>query len=152
METGPATQSGTISTIGIEFDQWNERQGINTDNGAVFFMDPLHGATTEPVIFAQLTVPAGERRPRPWHIGTARSLMLRNSRRFVLDANLQPARPASPDTDAARGVQALASQARSLRRASPPAAARTGPRPKWVSHRPVPRAAARARPSAAATS
>ena len=79
METGPATQSGTISTIGIEFDQWNERQGINTDNGAVFFMDPLHGATTEPVIFAQLTVPQGERRPRPCsqNIGTARLLTSR---------------------------------------------------------------------------
>ena len=25
----------------------------------VFFMDPEHGATTEPVVFAQLTVPSG---------------------------------------------------------------------------------------------
>ena len=80
--TGPALTDGTISTIGIDFGSWNERQGINSDNGAVFFMDPLHGATTEPVIFAQLTVPAGERRPRPslqpehWHSTIANAAQL----------------------------------------------------------------------------
>ena len=76
---GPALTDGAISTIGIDFGSWNERQGINSDNGAVFFMDPLHGATTEPVIFAQLTVRQGARRPRPCsrNIGTARSLASR---------------------------------------------------------------------------
>ena len=48
-----------MSSIGIDFDSWDEQNGIDCDNGAVFFMDPAHGATTEPVVFAQLTVPSG---------------------------------------------------------------------------------------------
>ena len=56
---GPALQSGALSTIGIDFDQWTEQAGINSENGAVFFMAPEHGATTQPVVFAQLTVRAG---------------------------------------------------------------------------------------------
>ena len=48
-----------MSSIGIDFDSWDEQDGIDCDNGAVFFMDPAHGATTEPVVFAQLTVPSG---------------------------------------------------------------------------------------------
>ena len=58
---GPALQSGTLSTIGIDLADWTEQAGINSDNGAVFFMDPLHGATTQPCVFAQLTVRAGSR-------------------------------------------------------------------------------------------
>ena len=58
---GPALQSGALSAIGIDLDGWTEQAGINSENGAVFFMDPLHGATTEPCVFAQLTVPAGSR-------------------------------------------------------------------------------------------
>jgi len=40
-------------------DSWTESSWLNSENGAVFFMDPDHGATAEPVIFAQLTVPVG---------------------------------------------------------------------------------------------
>ena len=47
------------STIGIDLDGWNLAKGIEAEDGAVFFMDPSHGATEEPVVFAQLSVPAG---------------------------------------------------------------------------------------------
>ena len=40
---GPALQSGALSSIGIDFSVWSERVGIETDDGAVFFMDPEHG-------------------------------------------------------------------------------------------------------------
>ena len=56
---GPALIPNALSSVGLPLDDWSETQGINADNGAVFFMDPSHGATTEPVVFAQLTVPAG---------------------------------------------------------------------------------------------
>ena len=77
---GPARTPGALSTIGIDFGAWDESNGILTDDGAVFFLDPDHGAvshsrsaaagsasahsalgwqTTEPVTFLQLTVPAG---------------------------------------------------------------------------------------------
>ena len=47
-----------MSSIGIDFDGWDEANRIDCENGAVFFMDPAHGATTQPVVFAQLTVPS----------------------------------------------------------------------------------------------
>ena len=54
------------STIGIDLDGWgidptdpSKSKGISAEDGAVFFMDPSHGATEEPVVFAQLSVPAG---------------------------------------------------------------------------------------------
>ena len=53
---GPAAIPGSMSTVGIDFASWDERHALETDNGAVFFMDPEHGATTEPVVVAQLTV------------------------------------------------------------------------------------------------
>ena len=53
---GPALVPGSMSTVGIDFASWDERHALETDNGAVFFMDPAHGATTEPVVVAQLTV------------------------------------------------------------------------------------------------
>ena len=56
---GPALIPGTLSTVGLELSGWDESTGLNSDNGAVFFMDPMHGATTEPVVFTQLTVRAG---------------------------------------------------------------------------------------------
>ena len=40
---GPALQSGALSSIGIDFSVWSESVGIETDDGAVFFMDPEHG-------------------------------------------------------------------------------------------------------------
>lgn len=56
---GPALQNGALSTIGINFDKWTETAGISCTDGAVFFMDPDHGATTEPAVVMQLTVPTG---------------------------------------------------------------------------------------------
>ena len=53
---GPATIPGSMSTVGIDFTSWDETHALETDNGAIFFMDPDHGATTEPVVVAQLTV------------------------------------------------------------------------------------------------
>ena len=40
---GPATTAGALSSIGIDFSGWSESAGIETDDGAVFFMDPTHG-------------------------------------------------------------------------------------------------------------
>jgi len=56
---GPALIPNALSSVGLPLADWSETQGINADNGAVFFMDPAHGATAEPVVFAQLTVRAG---------------------------------------------------------------------------------------------
>ena len=56
---GPATQPGALSAVGIDFDSWSEETGLLTTDGAVFFMDPDHGATSEPVTIAQLTVRTG---------------------------------------------------------------------------------------------
>jgi hypothetical protein len=58
---GPALTPGAISSVGIDFQAWTEATGIDSTNGAVFFMDPDHGATTEPVVFMQLTVRLGTR-------------------------------------------------------------------------------------------
>jgi hypothetical protein len=56
---GPAAQSGALSAVGVDFDAWDETTGLRTTDGAVFFMDPDHGATSEPVTIAQLTVRTG---------------------------------------------------------------------------------------------
>ena len=56
---GPAVQPGALSAIGIDFDSWSESTGLRTTDGAVFYMDPDHGATNEPVVIAQLTVRTG---------------------------------------------------------------------------------------------
>merc|ERR1711871_1025835 len=56
---GPALQPGALSAIGIDFDSWSETAGLRTTDGAVFFMDPDHGATVEPVVVMQLTVRTG---------------------------------------------------------------------------------------------
>ena len=56
---GPSLVPGALSTIGVDFASWTESAGIRTTDGAVFFMDPEHGATAEPVVFAQLTVRTG---------------------------------------------------------------------------------------------
>lgn len=49
----------TLSVVGIDFTSWSEQTGLSSTDGAVFFMDPDHGATREPVVLAQLTVPTG---------------------------------------------------------------------------------------------
>ena len=56
---GPARVPGALSSIGIDFASWTETQGMTLSDGAVFFMDPDHGAELEPVVFLQLTVPTG---------------------------------------------------------------------------------------------
>jgi hypothetical protein len=56
---GPATVPGALSSIGIDFSTWSETTGISTTDGAVFFMNPDHGATVQPVTMAQLTLPNG---------------------------------------------------------------------------------------------
>ena len=35
---GPALTPGALSTVGMNFEQWTESNGISTENGAVFFM------------------------------------------------------------------------------------------------------------------
>ena len=43
---GPALNPGALSSVGLDFSTWDESTGINSDNGAVFFMvsrqPPLH--------------------------------------------------------------------------------------------------------------
>lgn len=56
---GPALDPGALSTIGLDFDSWTETVGVDCTDGAVFFMDPDHGADVEPVTFLQLTVATG---------------------------------------------------------------------------------------------
>ena len=61
-----ARTPGAMSSIGIDFASWSETTGLSTGNGAMFFMDPDHGARLqdglqdpEPVVFLQLTVRSG---------------------------------------------------------------------------------------------
>lgn len=57
---GPSLKPGALGSVGIDFDAWTEDSPpLENDDGAVFFMDPDHGATAEPVVFMQLTVRAG---------------------------------------------------------------------------------------------
>ena len=56
---GPALTPGALSSIGIDFAAWTETVGISSVDGAIFFMDPDHGAEVEPVVFLQLTVATG---------------------------------------------------------------------------------------------
>ena len=52
---GPALTQGSLSSVGLDLSTWTETQGVYSEDAAVFFMDPDHGATTEPVVFLQLT-------------------------------------------------------------------------------------------------
>ena len=56
---GPATVPGALSSIGIDLGAWSDRTGISSADGALFFMDPDHGATSDRVVLAQVTVPTG---------------------------------------------------------------------------------------------
>lgn len=58
---GPALAQGALSSVGLDLVQWSETQGISAENGAIFFMNPDHGATVEPVVFLQLTIATGTR-------------------------------------------------------------------------------------------
>ncbi len=51
---------GTISSIGIDFTQWDESTSLEVDNGAVFLMNPSIIDLTEQgneIVIAQITIP-----------------------------------------------------------------------------------------------
>lgn len=48
-----------VSSIGIDFDSWDDSTGLNVENGAVFWMDPKRAPSVDPCVVAQLTVPDG---------------------------------------------------------------------------------------------
>ena len=50
--------AATVSSVGIEFTEWTANTGINSADGAVFFMNPS-AAPAGPAVVAQLTVPTG---------------------------------------------------------------------------------------------
>ena len=50
--------SGEISSVGMGLEAWSDRMGLEIDNGAVFWMDPIDGPSGD-VVIAQLTVPSG---------------------------------------------------------------------------------------------
>lgn len=55
------TSNGGISSVGIVWTDWTENSGIETDDGAVFWMVPDDGPTAAAgaIVIAQLTVPMG---------------------------------------------------------------------------------------------
>jgi hypothetical protein len=58
---GPTDNSmaGAISSIGIVWGSWTADDGVQVDNGALFYMSPEEGPTDREVVVAQLTVPTG---------------------------------------------------------------------------------------------
>jgi hypothetical protein len=55
-------QGGKISSIGLNWDAWNDGHAVTNTDGAVFFMDPSLGPSNDgPITVAQLTVPTGRR-------------------------------------------------------------------------------------------
>ena len=69
---GPAaTTEATLAMLGLDLNSWSNTQGVYTEDGAMFFMDPANGPTLEDrdgalgvgsdrgeVVVAQLTVPS----------------------------------------------------------------------------------------------
>ena len=53
------TASADVSSVGIDFDGWDDTNGITVDNGAVFWMDPTKAPSTDPCVIAQVTVRDG---------------------------------------------------------------------------------------------
>ena len=52
--------AGALSSIGIDFDSWNESDGLATSDGAVFWMSPDDGpAAGADAVLAQITVAEG---------------------------------------------------------------------------------------------
>jgi hypothetical protein len=51
------TQTTAVSSIGVDFDNWDATNGLTVENGAVFWMDPKKAPSTDPCIVAQLTIP-----------------------------------------------------------------------------------------------
>lgn len=51
---------GSISSIGIDFTQWDESTSLEVDNGAVFLMDPSNSDLTDQgneIVIGQITIP-----------------------------------------------------------------------------------------------
>lgn len=53
-------QHNELSTIGIDFSEWNEENSVTTSNGAVFLMDPTIILHHDEYVIAQLTLPSDE--------------------------------------------------------------------------------------------
>jgi len=51
--------AGEISTIGIDWSRWTATTGITTENGAVFWMDPVAAPGEGSIVIGQLTVQTG---------------------------------------------------------------------------------------------
>ena len=53
-------QHNELSTIGIDFSEWNEDNSVTTSNGAVFLMDPTIILHDDEYVISQLTLPSDE--------------------------------------------------------------------------------------------
>ena len=47
---------GTVNTIGIDFSQWDENNGLNIEDGAIFLNDPFTQTSHKKYIIAHLTL------------------------------------------------------------------------------------------------
>merc|ERR1711918_2655 len=50
--------AGALGSVGLEWDAWTVDAGLDSTNGAVFFMDPDQGPTADAVV-AQFTTAPG---------------------------------------------------------------------------------------------
>lgn len=48
---GPALTAGALTSVGYDFSAWTEASGISSEQAAVFFIDPEHGATVSESLF-----------------------------------------------------------------------------------------------------
>merc|ERR1719424_863545 len=55
--------AGELSSVGLDWNTWTDSNGLSSNNGALFFMDPTHAARrgrgTFEVVIGQLTVASG---------------------------------------------------------------------------------------------
>jgi hypothetical protein len=49
--------AGAISSIGIDWDSWNEDSGLTVGDGAIFWMNPDDAPHVREIVVAQLTIP-----------------------------------------------------------------------------------------------
>jgi hypothetical protein len=52
--------AGSLGSAGIDWESWTTGSGINTDNGAVFWMSPDDGPTGNNIVVTQISIPTGE--------------------------------------------------------------------------------------------
>ena len=57
--SGSSATTADVSSIGIDFDSWDEKTGVTVENGAVFWMDPTKAPSSDPCVVAQLTIKDG---------------------------------------------------------------------------------------------